>query len=135
MTRSAISTTLDKIAISTSTLCAIHCLTLPLLLAVVPAVGATFLGEESFHETLLWLVIPMSAVALTLGCRQHGDRIVPLIGIAGMLVLIAVGVWGHDVLGETGERIGTLVGSCAIAAGHLRNYMLCRRADCTHETA
>ena len=130
MQQTSLSPTLDKIAISASTVCAIHCLSLPLLLAVVPAAGATFLGEESFHQVLLWFVIPLSAVALTLGCRQHKDTLVAVSGIAGLVILIAIGIAGHDALGELGERVGTLVGSFAIAAGHLRNYMLCRNKDC-----
>lgn len=132
MTRASVSTLLDKFAISASAICAIHCLTLPLLVAVVPAISATFFGEERFHQMLLWIVIPMSAIALTLGCRQHKDRAVALLGVVGLLVLIGVGIWGHDVLGELGERIGTLVGSSAIAASHLRNYVLCRNAEHEH---
>jgi len=114
-------------------LCAIHCLSLPLLLGFFPALGATIFGQEAFHVWLLWLVIPLSIVALTMGCRTHKDGLVILLGLTGLAVLIAAAVAGHDLLGETGERIATLVGATAIAVGHLRNYALCRRAHCEHE--
>ena len=128
----SITTTLDKLAISTSTVCAIHCLSLPLLLAVFPAVGATIFGQESFHQVLLWVVIPLSVVGLTLGCRRHKDRLVVLLGLVGLVVLILVATMGHSSLGEVGERTATLAGSCAIAIGHIRNYLLCRGSECDH---
>jgi len=121
---------LDKLAISTSAICAIHCLSLPLLLGVFPALGATLFGEEAFHVLLLWLVIPLSLVALTMGCWKHKDRWVAVAGFVGLSALIFAASFGHDVLGEAGERIATLLGAVAIAVGHLRNYTLCRRVAC-----
>ena len=123
---------LDKYAISTSALCAIHCLCLPLFLAVFPALSTTLFGQELFHVLLLWLVIPLSLVSLSLGCKQHKSWFVALFGLTGLIVLILTAVLGHDVLGEFGERVATLIGASAIAAGHLRNYVLCRRARCVH---
>lgn len=123
----------DKIAVSASVLCAVHCLSLPLLLGFLPALGTTVFGQESFHILLLWLVIPLSLVALTLGCRAHKDILVVALGGVGLAVLIATALIGHDFLGEIGERVMTLVGAGAIAASHLRNYTLCRRVQCTHE--
>lgn len=124
---------LDKLAVSTSMLCAIHCLSLPLLLGFLPALGTTVFGQEAFHVMLLWFVIPLSLVALSLGCRTHKDWRVALLGFVGLAMLITTAVLGHDILGETGERVMTLMGAGAIAAGHLLNYTLCRRVQCTHE--
>ena len=123
---------LDKFAVSTSAICAIHCLFLPLLLVVSPALGATIFGQESFHVWLLWLVIPLSFVALSLGCRKHKNWLVVMFGLAGLTFLISAATLGHDILGETGERIATLIGAVFIAVGHMRNYTLCRRAACDH---
>ena len=120
---------MDKLAISTSAICAAHCLCLPLLLSFFPALGATFFGDEAFHVTLLWGVIPLSLVTLTLGCRAHKDWSVALLGLIGLSVLIFTAMLGHSLLGEGGELIATLVGVAAIAAGHARNYTLCQRAN------
>ena len=122
---------LDKIAVSTSAFCAIHCLCLPVLLGVFPAVGATVFGQESFHVMLLLLVIPFCVIALSLGCREHKDWLVGALGVIGLSVLIAAALFGHDLLGEAGERGATLLGAAAIAAAHIRNYMLCRRTECS----
>lgn len=87
-------------------------------------------GQESFHVLLLWLVIPSSLVALTMGCRMHKDMLVAILGFAGLIALVAAAALGHDTLGESGERIMTLLGAGAIAAGHIRNFVLCRRGRC-----
>jgi len=123
---------LDKFAISTSAICAIHCLFLPLFLGVFPALSATMFGEESFHQLLLWFVIPLSIISLSLGCKKHKSWFVGLLGLFGLAVLILAATLGHDGLGESGERIATLVGASAIAIAHFRNYFLCRKTDCDH---
>ena len=124
---------LDKVAVSTSAICALHCLLLPLMAGLFPALSATIFGQEAFHVWLLWLVIPLSIVSLFLGCRVHKDPFVAVLGLAGLGTLIAAATLGHDGLGEAGERVATLIGASFIAASHLRNYSLCRRAECAHE--
>ena len=123
---------LDKFAVSTSAICAIHCLCLPLMLAVFPALSTSIFGQEQFHVLLLWLVIPMSLVSLSLGCKRHKSRFVAFFGLTGLLVLLLTAMLGHDLLGEIGERVATLIGASAIAAGHLQNYRLCRKTQCEH---
>lgn len=123
---------LDRVAISTSALCAVHCLCLPVFLSVLPALGATFFGQESFHVVLLWLVIPLSVIALGMGCRKHKNWIVGLLGLAGLTLLIIAAAFGHEFLGETGERLATLAGALFIGVGHFRNYTLCQSSECDH---
>jgi len=122
---------MDKYAISTSAICAIHCLCLPLMLILFPALGSSIVGQESFHVMLLWLVIPLSLVSLSLGCKRHKSKVVAVTGLAGLSVLILTASLGHDLLGETGERIATLAGALLIAIGHVRNFKLCRQAQCS----
>lgn len=121
---------LDKFAVSTSAICAVHCAFLPIALSLFPALGTSVFGQESFHVLLLWLVIPLSFVALTMGCRKHKSWSVALLGLAGLTFLVAAASLGHDTLGEIGERVVTLIGATMIALGHLRNYRLCRRTGC-----
>ncbi len=123
---------LDKYAISASAVCAIHCLSLPILLSLFPALGTSIFGQEFIHELLLWLVIPLSVISLSLGCKRHRSWLVGVLGLTGLLVLIFTAVLGHDVLGEVFERVATVSGATLIAAGHLRNYALCRQTSCNH---
>jgi hypothetical protein len=119
-------------AIAGSALCALHCLATPLLIVLAPAVASTFFAEETFHRWMLLYVVPTSALALWLGCRRHGSRSVLLLGLAGVIIIGAAAFWGHELIGEAGERAATVAGGLTIAAGHWRNYRLCRKADCAH---
>lgn len=118
----------DKAAVSLSLLCALHCLLMPIAVALLPSVSALGLNDESFHRWMVFAVVPISAFALTLGCRRHRRWSVLGIGLAGLLLLGAAVYWGHDVLGEPGERGVTLLGALLIAASHVQNFRLCRAA-------
>lgn len=121
---------LDRLAIGGSALCAIHCLTLPILLSVFPALGTTLFGKESFHLLLLLFVIPLSLVALSIGCKQHKSWFVSLTGVLGLSLLIFTAIFGHETFGHEGEKIATLIGASFIAIGHIRNFTLCRSTQC-----
>ena len=123
---------LDKFAVSTSALCAIHCLFLPAVLSVFPAIGTTIFGQESFHMWLLICVIPLSLIALTMGCKQHKSWLVVILGFMGISILIFTAAYGHEILGHAGESTATLMGVSVITLGHLQNYKLCRHINCKH---
>ncbi len=119
--------TVDKIAVSASIVCAFHCLCLPILVVISPAIGATIFGQESFHQLLVFLIIPISVMGLFMGCRKHKNRLVMLMGFGGLMTLGLAASLGHSILEETGETLLTLFGSFAIAGSHVRNFILCRR--------
>ena len=76
---------LDKTAVALSGLCLVHCLALPLLIAVFPVLGFTVVEHETFHQLILIVVIPTTAIALGVGCRRHRSRLVAVLGILGVL--------------------------------------------------
>ncbi len=47
-----------------------------------------FLDDESFHRTILWLVVPSSLLAFGLGCRRHRDPRVLLLGALGLAGIV-----------------------------------------------
>jgi len=119
----------DKAAISLSLLCTVHCLALPLIAVFLPAIAAMPFADEAFHLWLLVAVVPTSAYALTLGCKKHQRYRVVVTGAVGLLTLIAAAVFGHDLLGETGEKALTVAGTIIIAFGHIWNYRLCQSKE------
>jgi hypothetical protein len=120
---------LDKVAMGLSFLCVAHCLLLPFAILVLPALGATFLEEESFHYWLLFLVVPTSVFSLWLGCRKHGRLEILTIGAFGLCLLLLIVALGVDLLGETSERITTVAGAAIIALAHYRNTKACKKAE------
>lgn len=118
----------DRLGIAAAAACALHCVALPVLLLVGASVPA-FLGE-SFHRAMLLLIVPSALVAFTLGCWRHRDRYVVLLGVVGVIGIVISGLFLHDILGETGEKVATLISAAVLIAGHVRNFRLCRADTC-----
>ena len=98
----------------------------------VGAIIMTHGDDHVFHWVLIALVLPSSLLAGITGCRRHKDFRV-IVGLsAGLVVLIATAALGHDMLGETGEKVATITAAFILAISHWRNYVLCRHEDCTH---
>ena len=124
---------MDKAAVGLSLMCVAHCLLAPIAVVMLPALGAMFLEDERFHSVLLFLVLPTSLLALTIGCRKHRRIEIVLIGLAGLLTLFSVVIIGEESLGKFGEKATTVFGALIIAFAHVRNFTLCRRYDCNTE--
>ena len=116
----------DKTAISLSLLCTIHCLVLPLLVVLLPSITALPLQDEVFHVWMVIAVLPVSAYALTMGCKNHKRYKILLIGGFGLFILSIVAFFGHDLLGEELEKAFTVIGAMIIAIAHIWNYRLCQ---------
>jgi hypothetical protein len=113
---------LDRFAVVLSLVCMIHCLALPLIVAVLPIVGSTLLPDREFHWLMLLLVLPASLWALTSGYRHHRRIGIAAVGAFGLGVLLGVSLLGHELFGLAGERLATSVGSIFVAAAHVLNY-------------
>lgn len=110
----------------------LHCLALPFLLTLAPITQGTFLDEQTFHVLMLFVILPISLIALTIGCRQHKDKLTIALGAIGLTVLALTAFFGHDWFGVTGERIVTSMGGLILAGAHIQNYRICRHNDCDH---
>lgn len=121
---------LDKTAIGISIACGIHCLLLPVALVAAPSTALLASVDESLHQALILLILPVSLIGLSLGCRQHRQWPIFMLGILGILVSVGSVLLGHDFLGESGEIAGTLVGASLICASHIQNYRRCRADAC-----
>ena len=122
--------TMDKVAIGFSVLCAIHCMILPVALTMIPILMVTPLGSENFHQLMIWLVLPTSSLAFTLGCRHHKDLGVIMLGCIGLMLIGLSAFWVVHAWDETGERVITILGGLVLAFAHFRNHRLCRADDC-----
>ena len=126
------STTLDKFGILLSGVCMLHCLIAPVIVTLVPILSLNILVEDLlFHTLMLWLVLPTSCIALFLGCRKHKKISILATGIIGMSILIVVALFGHDIFGETGEKIIITIGGIIIALSHYLNFRACQSITCS----
>lgn len=124
---------LDSIAVVLSGICMLHCLALPLLLTLFPLLNVSLLSETVFHLIMLVVILPISVVALTIGCRQHKDRLTLILGVMGLSILTIMAFGGHFLFGLTGERLVTSLGGLILASAHIQNYRCCRRDSCNHD--
>lgn len=118
----------DKAAIGLSFACALHCLMVPLFLAIFPSSTLSGLGDERIHLGLLALIIPISVFSLTLGCCVHRNLTVVAVGVTGICILCFSALLAHDMGGESLETAGTLLGSGIVALSHALNFKSCRAA-------
>ena len=123
----------DVVGVCGSTVCALHCLVTPLLLVTGSAFPVSFLGDESFHRMMIWLVFPAGIVAFGLGCWRHKDRVVMLLGVLGIAGLGLSATLLHGLIGELGERVTTVVSAALLVTAHVRNWRLCHADACTHD--
>ncbi len=110
-----------------SALCLAHCFALPLLVAALPLVGATFLSDQAFHWLLLGAALPVSLLALVGGRGHVRGRAIGAIGAVGIAVLITAAIIGHQILGETGEKLATATGAVTVGIAHWMNFRWHRR--------
>ena len=123
---------MDRIAISLSAICIVHCLAVPLVIAVLP-IAVLGLGAEShFHAAMLWLVVPVSVVSLIMGLREHHRAKIAVAGMLGLAVIAYASMVGHGQWPFSIEIVVSLVGSVLLAGAHLANFVVVRKVHVHH---
>ena len=115
----------ESMAIAGAVACLAHCIALPVVVALLPALASVVPVPTTLHLALLLFAVPTTLLALVVGYRWHRWPVPSLLG-AGGLVLLGVGVLRF---GETPAEVPlTVLGSLAIAAAHLANWRYRRLA-------
>lgn len=118
----------DQIAIALSAVCIVHCLAVPVLVAVLPIAAISFGGDAHFHALILWLVVPTSVVGFGFGFRIHRRSALVVLGFAAVGVLATAAIWGHRAWPELGEIAVSVAGSLMLGFAHWQNFREVRRA-------
>ncbi|MEW6433013.1 MAG: MerC domain-containing protein [Myxococcota bacterium] len=106
-----------------SAVCAVHCVTTPFLLGLLPAAGSVLGGA---HPVLLVLVVGVALWAFIPAYRCHRAKHVIVLAVAGIASLaVAALVFDDDLVLDTGL---SLVGATLMMAAHWRNRVMLRRA-------
>lgn len=119
---------LDKAAIGVSLLCVVHCLSVPFIVAIGPALNLWFWGSEGFHLALLVVVIPLSVVALGLGYRFHKNKKMLVPGLTGLAIVTAAAILEMLWIGPVTAAVITSVGGALLIAAHFMNLRAQRMA-------
>lgn len=137
---------LDQLAIGMAVICGIHCLMMPVILAILPIVASSLFANENFHLWMLLLVLPTTSISIFMGCRKHKDKWTAALSLIGLGIMIAVTVIEYTTHVGCGACTGcsttttsvpaiawvNTVGGLFLASAHVRNFKLCRKSDCCH---
>ena len=123
---------LDRWAIWLSGACLLHCLAISVAVLLLPAVAGLLLDSETgVHWLFLTVAIPISAIALGSGYRQHRSWLRLAIGSLG-LGLMFIGV--AHIAGRAMEPPLTLTGVALVVVAHLLNIRQTLGANGTPST-
>ena len=117
----------DRVAIALSTICIVHCLAMPFVIALLPVAAFAVGGDGHFHSLMLWFVVPTSVLGFGLGLRVHRRFDIVAMGAVAIASLAAAAVWGHSRWDPSVEVIVNVASSVLLAAAHWRNFREVRR--------
>jgi hypothetical protein len=122
---------LDRLGISASLLCAIHCAALPLALTILPLAGAHVLLDGSIELVMILISAVVGIVSLGTSYRVHRKLNPLLMMSAGATILIAnfMGHDGHSHTAETLHPYIAVVAGLMIATAHRINMRLCASCE------
>jgi hypothetical protein len=110
---------MDRFAIMLSGLCLVHCLLIPVMVVLAPALSALVLGTETtVHWIFLALAVPTSCWALRRGFRRHRNLAALVAGLVGLCVMFL----GVSHLLHRGLEVPlTVIGVSLVVVAHVLN--------------
>ncbi len=113
---------IDQVGIWLTSLCALHCIAIPVILPLVPLLAGSFFAEEWFERTVLLLSIVVGFVALLIGFYKYHRQLYPLYS----LTMGGFIYWQKDMFGHHFEPLVVTTGVVLIIASHVINIRLCK---------
>jgi len=112
---------LDRIGITATSLCALHCILLPILLPALPLLGLSFLANHQWENVFMLLTGVLGTYALFSGFKRYHRKLYPL-----YTLFLGMGIYSlrHD-FSEQAEPYIIILGATLIVAAHIINLKLC----------
>lgn len=116
----------DLTGLALSFTCLIHCLAVPLLLLLAPALSRWIALPEGVHAAILLLALPAAVIAMKDGWGRHRRLAPGMLAVAG-LGLLGLGLSAHEgwltgIDPAAGDQLLTSAGALSLAAAHLFNW-------------
>lgn len=112
---------LDRIGITAASLCALHCILLPVLLPALPLLGLSFLADHEWEHAFLIVTAVLGSFALFSGFKKYHKRIYPFY----LLFLGIIIYWVKHDFAESVQPFFIVIGASLIVAAHVINLKLC----------
>ena len=125
MTTLRVTSKLDKAGATSSSLCAIHCAIMPLIITFLPLIGLGWLASEWVEWVLFASSAIIGASSLCMGYNQHGSKSA-LRTLAIGLSILALGRLGDMHHWGPYYVVLLIIGGFTIAGSHYLNHKLCK---------
>jgi peptidoglycan/LPS O-acetylase OafA/YrhL len=124
----------DAVGVGASTLCVIHCLLLPVVLAFALTLAHFLPGSEAVHRTLAYLLAGVGLLAFRAGYRVHRKKYVLALLMVG-IAAVTVGAYADPLLPSHSWEVAiTFMGSAFLIVAHRLNRTLCQSCKTCVET-
>ena len=120
---------LDNLGIAASSLCLIHCLAMPLIIAFLPLLGWEFLEGRPAHRVLAFFVFSFAVFAVVPGYLKHRKSSVLISMFIGLSLVLIATFTARQFMPEKLELPLITFGNLILVATHWRNRGL---AACGH---
>jgi hypothetical protein len=129
---SLIRSTLDKIGMAASSICAIHCALAPLLITIAPLIGLGFIFEEKFETIFILSSLGIAFLSIVWGFYKSHRKFEPfyllLLGTSFIIISRM-----ETPLSFLPEPFLMFCGGLSIAVSHYINLKLCNHCEtCEH---
>ena len=116
----------DRVGATASLLCAVHCMLLPFVLALLPLIGLEFLAGHTFERIFVACAAALASTSILAAYRRHRHPqalflMVP--GIALLLFGVAIDINAHVVI----HTASVVTGGLLVASAHVTNLVLAHR--------
>ncbi|MFT5757975.1 MAG: hypothetical protein ACI9LM_002712 [Alteromonadaceae bacterium] len=112
---------LDRIGITATSLCALHCIMLPLLLPTLPLLGLSFLADHAWEHVFLAITAILGSFALYSGYKRYHQQRYPFYLLAAGIIIY----WIKHDFSESIQPIFIFIGASLIVSAHFINLKLC----------
>ena len=113
----------DRFGATASFLCAVHCAVLPFVIAMLPALGLSFLANHRFEHGFIAFASVLALTTLILGFRRHRQFRAFWFLVPGILLLMA-GIVVDFEDNATAHAVLVAMGGTLVAISHLTNLRL-----------
>lgn len=112
---------LDRIGITATSLCALHCILLPVILPALPLLGVGFLADHVWEHVFLILTAILGSIAMFSGFKRYHRKLYPFY----LLMLGIVVYWQKHDFSEAVQPYFIVIGALLIVSAHFINIKLC----------
>ena len=112
---------LDRIGITATSLCALHCILLPVILPALPLLGISFLADHMWEHIFLIVTAVLGSIAMFSGFKRYHKKLYPFY----LLMLGIVIYWQKHDFSESLQPVFIMIGATLIVAAHIINIKLC----------